>query len=514
MAKDVTCCDLLISCPGDIQDELQIIEEVISQFNEQFSDTTNVMVRSKHWSKSSFSESGGKPQALLNKQFVNGCDAAIAVFWTRFGTPTDKYGSGSEEEIEIMLEAGKQVFMGFCEREVKPQNIDYDQYQKVRTFREKYKDRGLYFTYSTLEEFRKTVFAHLTKFFLTKKDLDEIKVKKAPDLKIKSISDGTLCNSLTVMKFKPAGHVSKDQMIEDMHAQYSKIASYALPHKQSSNDLLPQSNSSFSKLMKSTISPLSGFIKAKQISEDVQKLLNGVAKNFKIDLPEDFYYLGDLQENSMAGFNIYGPTTSLEGTDEEKEKYRTIIALHKSIMDLIDWVPFESNYEGLSCIKLAIINEGMTYDEDIDVELQFLKGTLIWGKDIPKLSADVVKFAVDHFSLQKIFGIHQTIHFEEYDFPENKQNYAPAPVNYYPFISRDYYSDFQQKLKGVFLYDYFENVDKVHLKLHFDYLKHNNAMAFPSVIFVNEHLSNIEYSISSKHNSDVVKGTLSVSSAK
>ena len=40
---------------------------------------------------------GGKPQALLNEQFVNKCDAAVAIFWTRFGSPTDEYGSGTEE---------------------------------------------------------------------------------------------------------------------------------------------------------------------------------------------------------------------------------------------------------------------------------------------------------------------------------------------------------------------------------------------------------------------------------
>lgn len=33
MAKDVTRYDLLISCPNDIQEELDIIEEVISQFS-------------------------------------------------------------------------------------------------------------------------------------------------------------------------------------------------------------------------------------------------------------------------------------------------------------------------------------------------------------------------------------------------------------------------------------------------------------------------------------------------
>ena len=31
------------------------------------------------------------------------------MFWTRFGTPTDEYGSGTEEEIEIMLPDGTNL---------------------------------------------------------------------------------------------------------------------------------------------------------------------------------------------------------------------------------------------------------------------------------------------------------------------------------------------------------------------------------------------------------------------
>jgi len=37
------------------------------------------------------------------------------IFGTRFSTPTDEYGSGTEEEIQEMLEAGKQVIMCFYE---------------------------------------------------------------------------------------------------------------------------------------------------------------------------------------------------------------------------------------------------------------------------------------------------------------------------------------------------------------------------------------------------------------
>ena len=104
MPQNVTQYDLLISCPGDIKEEIEVINRTVQKFNDQFSDTLGISIRTRHWSKNSYPQSGGKPQALLNEQFVKKCDAAVALFWTRFGTPTDEYGSGTEEEIEIIIE--------------------------------------------------------------------------------------------------------------------------------------------------------------------------------------------------------------------------------------------------------------------------------------------------------------------------------------------------------------------------------------------------------------------------
>ena len=106
MAQNVTLYNLLISCPGDIKEEVTLIEAAVDEFNELYAETLGITIKTRHWSKSSYAQSGGKPQALLNEQFVNKCDAAVAIFWTRFGSPTDEYGSGTEEEIEIMLQSG------------------------------------------------------------------------------------------------------------------------------------------------------------------------------------------------------------------------------------------------------------------------------------------------------------------------------------------------------------------------------------------------------------------------
>ena len=170
MPKNITQYDLLISCPCYITDEIGIVEEVVANFNQQFTNSLGISILPRHWSKSSYPQSGGKPQELLNEQFVKDCDAAVAIFWTRFGTPTDEYKSGSEEEIQIMLDSGKQVFLYFCEKPIKP-GYDSEQYKLVEAFKEKYKDKGIYWTYDSNESFKELFNAHLTQHFLTEKKL-------------------------------------------------------------------------------------------------------------------------------------------------------------------------------------------------------------------------------------------------------------------------------------------------------------------------------------------------------
>lgn len=70
MAQNVTLYNLLISCPGDIKKEVTLIEAAVDEFNELYAETLGITIKTRHWSKSSYAQSGGKPQALLNEQFV------------------------------------------------------------------------------------------------------------------------------------------------------------------------------------------------------------------------------------------------------------------------------------------------------------------------------------------------------------------------------------------------------------------------------------------------------------
>lgn len=199
MAQNVTLYNLLISCPGDIKEEVMLIESSVEEFNELYAETLGITIKTRHWSKSSYAQSGGKSQALLNEQFVSKCDAAVAIFWTRFGSPTDEYGSGTEEEIEIMLQSGKQVFMYFSDKPISPSEMNSDGYKKIQAFRNKYADRGLYSTYSSNEEFRKMFFAHLSMHFLAAKKIDETVTEHFSKLKLLGIDEnGKLSEKVSV----------------------------------------------------------------------------------------------------------------------------------------------------------------------------------------------------------------------------------------------------------------------------------------------------------------------------
>lgn len=51
MAKNVTQYDLLISCPGDVQSEVEIIKQIVDDFNERYSDTLGISLRARHWKR-------------------------------------------------------------------------------------------------------------------------------------------------------------------------------------------------------------------------------------------------------------------------------------------------------------------------------------------------------------------------------------------------------------------------------------------------------------------------------
>ena len=496
MPKNIIQYVLLISCPGDITSEIDIIEDAVSRFNALFSDTLGISVRTKYWRKDSYAQSGGKPQALLNEQLVNDCDASVAILWTRFGTPTDKYGSGTEEEVEIMLSSGKQVFMYFSDKPLSPSQMNNESYKKVQAFRNKYKDRGIYSTYSNDEEFKALFFAHLSQHFLSEKRVAEVKGERHSELKIVGIDKSQhICDELPIISFVPNTEMTLSKYLEKICALFDDISAIKLEKRVE----LPERISKF----------IVGLNKYIEISKNDQMIIRSMADQLDINITDNFFVLGNLSENPAA--SVLTHSYSLEGTDEEKGKYRAINKLLKTITKALEWASIENALSGKKCLKLALQNCGTSIDEDVEISLSIPKNSLLSISEFPKFNNEEMRHLLNDCNISKLFGISSTSTYSDYNsvFVTNRR-FSSGVMPIIPGYTPNYSNDFKNKLAEVFCYSCFDEGNEYILKIKFDYIKHNTTIAFPSVIFIKEPFKVMPYSITSKNSPEIISGEITI----
>ncbi|MGL4392509.1 MAG: tetratricopeptide repeat protein [Fusobacteriaceae bacterium] len=155
MARVVTIYDILISCPSDITSEVEIIKKAVDEFNNTTAYKRGFQLNTLHWKQDSYSQAGSSPQDILNEQIVKNSDAVIAVIWTRFGSPTKNYDSGTEEEITLLMKKHKNVLLYFSDKPISPSLLDKVQYDKVQEFKTKISKNILHKNFKSDDELEK-----------------------------------------------------------------------------------------------------------------------------------------------------------------------------------------------------------------------------------------------------------------------------------------------------------------------------------------------------------------------
>lgn len=496
MAQNVTLYNLLISCPGDVKTEVALIESAVEEFNELYAEPLGITIKTRHWSKSSYAQSGGKPQALLNAQFVNKCDAAVAILWTKFGSPTEEYDSGTEEEVEIMLQSGKQVFMYFSDKPIPPSQVNSDSYKKIQAFREKYKDRGVYFTYSSDEEFKKLFFAHLSLYFLSDKKAKETTDNRCSELKLLGIDqNGKLSETASVYPFQLNSDTTMQEYLDSIRVLFQEISELNVGKRS------PVSNSFFTGLDFST--PV-------EIDEDERTFITAIGEQMKMDIPDGFFDLGNLKKDPLTSNPLNGP--SLKGTPEEIQKYKRIKELHRTVSNALEWAPVEKAFSDKKCLRLAIQNCGKAIDEDVEITFWLPQKSLLTLPEFPQFKNREKGYLLNDCDMDVLFGIKSTAEYIEYSESQKSKLLRHNSHSYgLPGYIPDYTDDFAAKLNRVFSYSIYPDEDKYIIKLKVDYIKHNTTVAFPSILFIKDEFPEIPYTITSKNNPDVVKGALKIS---
>jgi hypothetical protein len=160
---DARVLRVLIASPGDTGKVRALLRELTWEWNGLHSETSGTVLLPAMWEHDTTPEMGERPQAVVNRQIVDRADILIGTFWTRLGSRTGVAASGTVEEIEAFISAGKRVLLYFSDEPVVPSSVDVEQYAALNKFKGSLQTRGLYDSYADEHELWRKVTASLTR---------------------------------------------------------------------------------------------------------------------------------------------------------------------------------------------------------------------------------------------------------------------------------------------------------------------------------------------------------------
>ncbi len=154
MPYNARVIEVMVASPGDVAAEREVFREIVHDWNVIHARERSLVVLPVGWETHSSPRLGERPQEVINQQIVESCDLLVGIFWTRLGTPTGEAASGTVEEIEKHVNAGKTAMLYFSKAPVHIDSVDQAQYAALKAFRDEYMRRGLVEFYTSIDEFR------------------------------------------------------------------------------------------------------------------------------------------------------------------------------------------------------------------------------------------------------------------------------------------------------------------------------------------------------------------------
>jgi len=134
---------IFLASPGDTSDERNSAEDVIDEINKTTGPRDNYRLELLKWETDTYSAVGEDGQDVINKQIGIDYQIFVGVMWKKFGSPTKRTGSGTEEEFKLAYERHEKKkdihIMFYFNTAPIPQDADLVQAQKVKEFRLEFK---------------------------------------------------------------------------------------------------------------------------------------------------------------------------------------------------------------------------------------------------------------------------------------------------------------------------------------------------------------------------------------
>lgn len=140
---DAHVLKVLISAPGDTAEEVKAVKQALHGWNGDRAESAQVILLPRHWRSDAIPRVGvGSGQGVINEQLVDGADIVIALFDSRLGQATADAVSGTAEEIQRAIEAGKYVHVWFSNEPIS-RSADLHQVAALNEFRAGLESQGL-----------------------------------------------------------------------------------------------------------------------------------------------------------------------------------------------------------------------------------------------------------------------------------------------------------------------------------------------------------------------------------
>ena len=177
MPKHLTALKVFISGTAETDAERGALASIVADLSEILEKTRSVTLRTVAWPDSIRPGVGSDPQDVINQQVGFDYDVYVGILGVRFGSPTNRAGSGTEEEFNVALErfqadtSSVRVLFYFKRSSEDPFRINIDQLQRVLQFRESLGARGvLYRDFADTQNFAELARKHLHNLILDEWD--------------------------------------------------------------------------------------------------------------------------------------------------------------------------------------------------------------------------------------------------------------------------------------------------------------------------------------------------------
>lgn len=189
-----------IASPGDTEQERILCDKVFQDINNTLGQRLNFRIESKKWEANARPSFGIDAQSIIVDQLLDEYQIFIGIMWNRFGAPTKRAGSGTEEEFNIAykkyIESGDvEIMIYFNKALADASSLDLHQLSKVKEFKSKVKDLGgLYWSYDGPEEFKSQLTRHLNDYFF-----DKLSTNSSNSDELSSATELALYNSILMI---------------------------------------------------------------------------------------------------------------------------------------------------------------------------------------------------------------------------------------------------------------------------------------------------------------------------